>query len=457
MRPQTKLAITFLIHDILAIYLSFGIAHYFYVEPHRWIQQVDLPLLAITAVTLGGLYIMDVYSLNREVSATRLAVRSFVGVAVAGILTATALYVTRIFEVELVLYRGIFLPAIMLFAVWVSVSRYVVRVVYDRYAQQPCWVVIGTGERAANLMDDNTNAQVGGVFWLLKERGYDAEEIKVRKSDVFGSIDDLDSLIASGVAGVILANEHALADDDLSKMMTIRLKGTKIYDLLDYYEKFLSRVPVMHLQDGWFVMSQGFNLLHHAIGLKIKRLLDVVVAGAGLVILAPVMFVVGALVKIDSSGPMIYSQVRTGVNGHTFRLHKFRTMVQDAEKEGAKWANPNDPRITRVGRFLRISRLDEIPQLWNVLRGEMSFIGPRPERPSFNEMLEKEIPYWDLRHMVKPGLTGWAQVMYSYGSSVLDSRMKLEYDLYYIKNYSLFLDLSILLKTLRVVFNLRGR
>jgi lipopolysaccharide/colanic/teichoic acid biosynthesis glycosyltransferase len=132
-------------------------------------------------------------------------------------------------------------------------------------------------------------------------------------------------------------------------------------------------------------------------------------------------------------------------------------MVQDAEKEGAKWANPNDPRITRVGRFLRVSRLDEIPQLWNVLLGEMSFIGPRPERPSFNEMLEKEIPYWDLRHMVKPGLTGWAQVLYSYGSSVLDSRRKLEYDLYYIKNYSLFLDLSILLKTLRVVCNLRGR
>ena len=457
MRPQTKLAVAFLIHDIFAFYVCFGISHYWYVEPHSWIRQLDFPFLAIMAVTLAGLYIMDVYRLRREISATRLAARSFVGVAVAGVLMATALYVTRIFEVELVLYRGIFLPAITGFAVWVALSRYVVRVLYHRYAQQPRWVVIGTGGRAAELSEDNANAQVGGEFQFLEERGCDKTAAKVSAEEIFGSIDSLGSIIVPETAGVILANEQGLNDRDLESMMAIRLKGLKIYDLSDYYEKFLLRVPVMHLQDGWFVMSQGFNLLHQDISLKIKRLLDIVVSAFGLVILAPIMIIVAALVKFDSKGPVIYSQVRTGVNGGTFRLHKFRTMVQDAEKEGAKWANPNDPRITRVGRFLRVSRLDEVPQLWNVLLGEMSFIGPRPERPSFNEMLEKEIPYWDLRHMVKPGLTGWAQVLYSYGSSVLDSRRKLEYDLYYIKNYSLFLDLSILLKTLRVVCNLRGR
>lgn len=457
MRPQTKIGANFLIHDIVAFYVSFGISHYWYVQPSKWIQGLDLPFLALMAVTLAGLYIMDVYTLRREISATRLAARTFFGVAVAGVLVATALYVTRIFEVELVLYRGIFLPAITGFAVWVALSRYLVRVLYENYAQQPTWLVIGTGERAAQLVEDAVGAQVGGKFQFLAERGCDRTNSRVSDGDVLGSVGELSPTISPAISGIILANEQALDEQDLAEMMSIRLRGLKIYDLSDYYEKFLLRVPVMHLQDGWFVMSQGFNLLHQDISLKIKRLLDILVSLCGLVILAPVMIMVGALVKLDSRGPMIYSQVRTGVNGRTFRLHKFRTMVQDAEREGAKWANPNDPRITRVGRFLRVARLDEIPQLWNVLLGEMSFIGPRPERPSFNEMLEKEIPYWDLRHMVKPGLTGWAQVLYSYGSSVLDSRRKLEYDLYYIKNYSLFLDLSIILKTLRVVFNLRGR
>ncbi len=149
--------------------------------------------------------------------------------------------------------------------------------------------------------------------------------------------------------------------------------------------------------------------------------------------------------------------MRTGLNGVTFTLYKFRTMVEDAEKFGARWAEKNDPRITRVGRLLRATRIDELPQLWNVLLGEMSFIGPRPERPDFNSELEAAIPYYDLRHLVKPGITGWAQVLYPYGASVEDAREKLQYDLYYIKNYSVMLDLVILIRTLRVVLVGHGR
>src|SRR5262249_29655017 len=159
-----------------------------------------------------------------------------------------------------------------------------------------------------------------------------------------------------------------------------------------------------------------------------------------MVALSPLMLVTAIAIKLDSKGPVFYRQSRTGLNGVTFILYKFRTMVEDAEKSGARWAEENDPRVTRVGRFLRATRIDELPQLWNVLLGQMSFIGPRPERPDFNSELEAAIPYYDLRHLVKPGITGWAQVLYPYGASVEDAREKLQYDLYYIKNYSVMLD-----------------
>jgi len=167
------------------------------------------------------------------------------------------------------------------------------------------------------------------------------------------------------------------------------------------------------------------------------------------------MLIAAIAIKLDTRGPVFYSQTRTGLSGVTFRLYKFRTMVKDAEKSGPRWTKKDDPRITRVGRFLRSTRIDELPQLWNVLLGEMSFIGPRPERPDFNAELEAAIPYYDLRHLVKPGITGWAQVLYPYGASVEDAREKLQYDLYYIKNYSVMLDLVILIRTLRAVG--RGR
>jgi len=154
---------------------------------------------------------------------------------------------------------------------------------------------------------------------------------------------------------------------------------------------------------------------------------------------------------------VIFKQERTGLDGRVFRIYKFRSMRADAEQSGPQWATDGDPRVTRVGRFIRAARLDELPQLVNVLRGQMSFIGPRPERPVFNDMLERQIPYYDLRHLVRPGITGWAQVMYPYGASIEDAREKLQYDLYYIKNYSLMLDIAILLKTLRVVVLGKGR
>ena len=169
------------------------------------------------------------------------------------------------------------------------------------------------------------------------------------------------------------------------------------------------------------------------------------------------MALVSLFIKLESRGPVIYRQVRTGLGGQEFEMLKFRSMSDDAERNGPQWAQKSDPRVTRVGRAIRLLRIDELPQLFNVLKGEMSFIGPRPERPVFNETLEKEIPLYNLRHLVRPGITGWAQVMRPYGASVEDAREKLQYDLYYIKNYSVLLDIGIVFKTLRVVLLGKGR
>ncbi len=460
MRPETKLSVFLLLHDFVAIYICFAVAHYSYFEVDRGALAPSISLFVVMVVTLLTLYIMNVYTVNREVSATRWATRAFVGVAISGILISTTVYVTKAFQADPVLWRGVFLPGIVGFAVWVAVSRFLTRALYHKYAQEPLWLVVGAGDRAAQLVDDTSRSTVGGRFQFVAENlenPLTEHSPRLNAPDIVATLDDMDALISEGITGIILATETVLADKVVEKLMTARLKGVKVHDLSEYYEKYLMCVPVMHLKDRWFVFSTGFNLLHQDIALKIKRLIDVVVAGVGLVLLLPVMVLVAVAIKIDSHGPILFSQLRTGLKGKAFSLHKFRTMVKDADREGAKWTTADDPRITKLGRFLRIVRLDELPQLWNVLVGEMSFIGPRPEQPSFTRMLEHKIPYYDMRHVVKPGITGWAQVMYGYGASIEDARRKLEYDLYYIKNYSLFLDLYILLKTLRVIFYLKGR
>ena len=197
--------------------------------------------------------------------------------------------------------------------------------------------------------------------------------------------------------------------------------------------------------------------LHNRIKAKLKRAFDLVMAAILSIATLPLTIPVAIAVKLTSEGPIFYSQVRTGLNGKKFRVHKFRSMYQNAEAKGIQWAIEKDPRITPVGSFIRLTRIDELPQLWNVLKGEMSLVGPRPERPEFDIQLREAIPYYDVRYLVKPGITGWAQVSYPYGASVEDAYQKVAYDLFYIKNYSLFLDLAIAWKTLRVVVLGKGR
>ena len=216
-------------------------------------------------------------------------------------------------------------------------------------------------------------------------------------------------------------------------------------------EELTMRTPVEHINDEWLLLEDGFNLNTYKLTRRLKRAMDIILAVCMLVVLWPVMLITAVVVRLDSPGPIIYRQRRVGLKNKDFTVYKFRSMRQDAEKNGAVWAAKNDPRVTKVGAFIRKVRIDELPQLVNVLKGDMSFVGPRPERPEFVAALSEKIPYYYIRHTIKPGITGWAQVSYPYGASEEDARMKLEYDLYYIKHMSLFFDCKVFLRTVGVI------
>ena len=254
-----------------------------------------------------------------------------------------------------------------------------------------------------------------------------------------------------------VVQESALQKKELQFLMSKKIAGAEIFTIRQFYELVLRKIPLEHVRLKDLIMESGFELTSRLLLQRAKRVSDVLLAGLLFFLTWPLIVVFGLLHKLESPGPIFYSQKRTGKFGTVFTIYKLRSMASDAESDRPIWAKENDPRVTRIGRFTRITRIDELPQLWNVLKGEMSFIGPRPERPEFNVALGEQIPFYEIRHTVRPGLTGWAQVKYPYGASVEDAREKLQYDLFYIKNYSLLLDLEILVKTVRVVLFGKGR
>jgi sugar transferase (PEP-CTERM system associated) len=228
-----------------------------------------------------------------------------------------------------------------------------------------------------------------------------------------------------------------------------RFRGVQVEEAVSFYERLTGKIMLDNLRPSWFIFSQGFR--KSKLTLMTKKLADMILAVVLVLLSSPILLLTAILIRLDSKGPSIYAQDRVGEGGRDYTLYKFRSMVEDAEREGAQWAEEDDPRITRVGRVIRKYRIDELPQLVNVLKGDMSFVGPRPERRCFIEELQEEIPYYAQRLFVKPGITGWAQIKYHYGSSKKETLEKLQYDLYYIKNFSFLFDLSIIFDTIRVV------
>jgi sugar transferase (PEP-CTERM system associated) len=240
----------------------------------------------------------------------------------------------------------------------------------------------------------------------------------------------------------------------IQELLQAKLAGVRVEEGATTYERMTGKVLIEQLKPSWLVFSDGFRASRMT--RIVKRVLDVAFASAGLIIGAPLMLLTALMVRLDSPGGVLYRQERVGQHGRTFTLFKFRSMRSNAENGTPVWASSNDTRVTRVGRFIRLTRLDEMPQLWNVLRGDMSFVGPRPERPFFVDQLCAALPYYEQRHAVRPGVTGWAQVRYHYGASIEDAAEKLQYDLYYIKHLSIAFDLTIFLDTVKVILARKG-
>jgi sugar transferase (PEP-CTERM system associated) len=258
-------------------------------------------------------------------------------------------------------------------------------------------------------------------------------------------------------ATMILLLPDAPIDDDIARdLLEAKLRGSMVVDIRSFYEHVVQRLPLSQINDEWLLQTEGFSLNTRGSLRRLKRALDVLISLLLLIPAAPIMLITAIIVRLESPGPVIYKQDRVGLFEKEFTVYKFRSMRADAEKNGAVWASAQDARVTKFGKFIRKVRIDELPQIWNILKGDMSFIGPRPERMAFVRQLKESIPYYTLRHTVKPGLTGWAQVCYPYGASEEDARRKLEYDLYYIKNMSILLDINIVFKTVGVVLFPKG-
>ena len=372
--------------------------------------------------------------------------------------------------INLIVYLAIFilipsdLPRVFflyfLIIVWpaITIWRYVYATLFSR--SQHRVLIVGRGERGQSIarvlqQASKLNYQVLGY---MEDGDSDTLESEVDNLPVLGKVAELPRLVRQlQVHEVVVAVEQNLKKDLFGWLVECQARGVQVSWMPNLYERLFRCVPIQYVDPDWALSMMQGQPVFERLQLACKRLLDLVLATVGLVVFAPFLFLVALVIRLDSPGPILYRQVRSGRAGKSFVILKFRTMIHNAEQDGqARWATKDDHRITRAGRFLRKTRADELPQLINVLRGQMSIVGPRPERPEFIEMLEQEVPFYRTRLMAKPGLTGWAQVHYTYGNSVLDALIKLQYDFYYMNHWSLWLDLYIIYRTLGVVFKFKG-
>jgi sugar transferase (PEP-CTERM system associated) len=341
--------------------------------------------------------------------------------------------------------------------VLILVVRFLFVRTVDHHVFRRNTLIFGAGLRAASITDIRRRADRRG-FKIVGQIAADGDSVDTNKKHLAingKSITDL--AIEMGAEEIVVAMDDRRQNLPIGDLLNARLSGIDVIDLLEFLERETGKIRVDLVSPGWLIFTPGFR--RTKLRQIAKRTLDIAISGAILLISSPVMVLISLAIKIDDgiSAPVLYKQCRTGRGNKPFNVLKFRSMREDAEGDGqAVWASKNDSRITRIGGILRGSRLDELPQMLNVLRGQMSIVGPRPERPEFVSKLQESIPYYSERHVVNPGVTGWAQLKYAYGASEEDAIEKLHYDLYYIKNQTLLLDLFIILQTVEVVLWRKG-
>jgi sugar transferase (PEP-CTERM system associated) len=434
-----------------AIYLRFG------EWPPMGLAEDDRlwKAVLIAFVVQSSLYYADLYDLKLVADRRELFVGLVQALGAASFVLAAIYY----WFPDLIIGRGIFMIAAVLIVLVVVGWRLAFEWLSGQVGPRERLLLVGTNQVAVDL--------AGELFQRRQELGVeivgfvDADPAKVGTTvlnpGVVGTIEDIPSIVrARGVDRVVVSLVDARGKLPMEKLLDMKLDGVTFDHLPSVYEEYTGKIAVENLRPSWLIFSAGFKK-SRTLALS-KRSVDVVVASVGLIVGLPVMAIIALAVRLSSPGPVFYHQSRVGLRGHIFQVHKFRTMRVDAEAAtGPVWASKDgDVRVTSIGRTLRRTRLDELPQLWNILIGEMSFVGPRPERPEFVKDLTRDIPYYGQRHVVRPGLTGWAQVRYTYGASTEDTLQKLQYDLYYIKNLSIGLDLYIMFETIKTVVLWKG-
>jgi sugar transferase (PEP-CTERM system associated) len=400
------------------------------------------------------LYYADLYNPRMISDRRELFVRSVQALGATSFLLAATYY----WLPQLIIGRGVYLIATTLVILVVIGWRLAFEWFISKVAPRERILLVGTSKGAVDLARElyEIRGQIGVEIVGFVDPDPARVGSPLINPGVIGTVEDIPAIVrARNVDRVVVSLSDARGTLPMNKLLEMKLDGVQFTHLASVYEEYTGKIAVENLRPSWFIFSDGFRRSRWLFA--VKRTLDVALALIVTVITAPLMALLTVLVRLTSPGPAIYSQQRVGQHGRVFTVHKFRSMRQDAEEStGAVWAKPDDPRTTGLGRFMRRTRLDELPQLWNVLIGDMSFVGPRPERPEFVTTLATQIPYYGQRHVVRPGLTGWAQVRYTYGASVEDALMKLQYDLFYIKNMSLSLDLFIIFSTARTVLLRRG-
>lgn len=412
-------------------------------------------VVLIVGVCQVCLHYADLYDLRSIIDTRDLLVRLFQALGVAALLLAAAYY----WFPDWIIGRGVFFVAAALVVSLVAGWRLAFAWLTRHASPRERLLLVGTSPAAIALARElHGRRQELGVEIV----GFvDPDPARVGQAvfnpGIVGTIEDIPELVRVHRADrVVVSLADARGKLPMDRLLDMRLRAGVAFDhLASIYEEYTGKIALENLRPSWFVFAAGFRKSRFLT--FEKRATDVVFSTLALVVASPIMLVVGAIVKLTSPGPAFYHQERVGQHGRVFTVHKFRTMRTDAEAStGPVWAQQNDGRVTPVGGLLRRTRLDELPQLWNVLRGEMSLVGPRPERPMFVEQLTASIPFYGQRHIVKPGLTGWAQIKYTYGASVEDAIEKLQYDLFYIKHLSIAFDLVIMIETLKTVILRRG-
>ena len=433
---------------IVSVYIRFGD----YATVYLINELGIIKALLITLISQISLYYFDLYDFKVTNTSMELGVRLLQALGISSIILAVIYYLFP----PLIIGRGIFLVTLFFLVGFVVLWRLLYHWVLETKRFTKRVLIIGSGDLAIEITREILDKKDSG-FHVVGFLEYDVDKVGVSiiNPKVIGTYNQLPQIVESeNVDRIVVAIQEKRGKMPMKELLECRLKGIEIEDGTTFYERLTGKMAIENLNPSSLIFSEGFNQLRIK---NTKRLLDLILSAVGLALLFPLFLITPVLIVIDSRGPVFFRQKRVGKDGKVYRLLKFRSMRDNAESyTGPVWAQTDDDRITRVGKIIRKTRIDEIPQIFNVIKGDMSIVGPRPERPFFVKRLEENVPYYSLRLCVKPGITGWAQIKYSYGASIQDSLKKLQFDIYYLKNVSMFLDLLIIFETIKVVLFGKG-